>query len=129
MPDGGRAGLAPALTGRRRGFATPLFLPRMGEHAALAVISLIEHIAPMNSSPSKALRRWQLIVDCVLYFGIAAVVTLFIGGLGDCATAPDAAAVAACDAFMRGKLVAIVIGACLIFPFWLRRKLRRGKGS
>ena len=78
------------------------------------------------SIEGKAFRRWQLFVDCVIFAGITAICTFFIGGLGDCATAPDAAQIADCNALTGRKVIACIVVAGLVFPIWLRRKLRLG---
>ena len=79
----------------------------------------------MTSPEGKPPPRWQLFVDCVIFASVAAICTLVIGGLGDCATAPDAKQLAECNAFTGRKVIICVVVACLIFPVWLRRKLRR----
>lgn len=68
--------------------------------------------------------RWQLFVDCVIFWAVAAICTLFIGGLGDCGSADSTAEIANCYAFGRDKVYTCVVVACFIFPFWLRKKLR-----
>jgi uncharacterized RDD family membrane protein YckC len=79
----------------------------------------------MKFQRGHALRRWQLIVDCVIFVMVAGVVTLFVAGMGDCGTARDAQDYQACVAFMRWKLFFCLLGTCFIFPFWLGRRLRR----
>jgi len=78
----------------------------------------------MSLEGNRGLRRWQLIIDTVLYVGVAALFTLIIGGMSHCTarTGPD------CVAFTRYKLIACSVGAILIFPFWFRRKLKRWDG-
>jgi hypothetical protein len=78
----------------------------------------------MALEENRWLRRWQLIVDTVLYVGVAALFTLIIGGMSHCTaeTGSD------CIAFTRYKVIGCSVGAILIFPFWFRRKLKHWNG-
>jgi hypothetical protein len=70
-------------------------------------------------------RLWRLFVDCVLYFGVVAVLTLIVAGVGDCGVSESRQEVSECLRFARFRLLSCIALGGVVFPFWLRRKLRR----
>jgi hypothetical protein len=87
------------------------------------------NISDVGSRDNRWPQRWRLLIDCVLFVGVAGVVVLVVGGMGDCGTAVSNDQLAECHAFTRWKVVACTVVACIVFTFWLRRKLRRENGS